>query len=75
MHYIYIYIQGVIQEIAVEALKHELGISNSIAEGFSGLFVSHILPYMASKCPKNVLKWTTKPTIQSGTKSMGTPTI
>ena len=42
--------QGLIQEFAVEAVKHELRISNNGAEGFGGLFMSKVLPYMASKC-------------------------
>ena len=57
--------QGVIQEFAFEAIKDELGISNNRPEGFGGLFVSKVLPYMASKCPKNALKWTAKPTISA----------
>ena len=49
--------QGVIQEFAVEAVKHELGISNNRAEGFGGLCMStKIFLYMASKCSENALK-------------------
>ena len=43
-YYIYIYIhQGIIQEFAVEAIKHEFGISSNRAEGFGGLFMSKSL--------------------------------
>ena len=45
-----IYHQGVIQEFAVEAVKHELGISNNRGEAFGGLSISKIFIYMASKC-------------------------
>ena len=48
-------LHGVIQELADEAFKHELGISNNRADGFSGVFMSNVLPYMASKCSENVL--------------------
>ena len=36
--------QGVIQEFAVEAVKHELGISNNRADGFGGLYMSKDFP-------------------------------
>ena len=58
-----IYHQGVIQEFAVEAVKHELGISNNRAEGFGGQYMSKVFPYMTSKCSENAFKWTGKPTI------------
>ena len=60
---IFPYQQGVIQEFVLEAVKHELRISNNRAEGFGGLSMSKVLPYMVSKCPENALKWTAKPTI------------
>ena len=43
--------QGVIQEFAIEAIKHQLAISNR-AEGFGGLSGA-----------QSALKWTVKPTI------------
>ena len=47
--------QGVIQESAVEAVKHEVGIPNNRAEGLGGLCIS-VFHYMTSACSKNALK-------------------
>ena len=51
------------QEFAVEAVKHELGISNNRTEGFGGLCMSKVSPYMTSECSENALKQTAKPNI------------
>ena len=44
---------GVIQEFAVEVIKHDLESSVNRAEGFGGLFMSKVL---LSKCSENALK-------------------
>ena len=51
----HLYKQGVIQEFAVETVKHELRISNNKAERFGGLCMCRVFLSMASKCSENAL--------------------